>query len=152
MRRFNFRLQKVMEFKEHKQKENERKLAGVKQELHKREGELSEMNNRKDNCQQRIVEKNSSHINVPEMQAYYLYLVRLTQQIREQMKQIWRLQKDAEDRRKLLLKSVQEKEMLKKLRDRYYLSYRRELERSEQKQLDEIASIIRNDGNSYLTE
>lgn len=144
MKKFDFRLEKVMEFKQHKQKENERKLAAVKQAINQQQNKLSEMNSQRDKCQQAMAEKNGPYLDVPEIQTYYLYLVRLTREIIQRMEQIWRLEEDAETKREILLKSAQEKKVLERLREKHYLSYRRELDKSEQKQLDEIASLARN--------
>ncbi|HID95620.1 MAG TPA: flagellar export protein FliJ [Candidatus Latescibacteria bacterium] len=143
MKRFNFRLQKIMEFRQHKEEAGERELALAKTELGREETKLLRLNHKRDGCRKEILKKNNSKVDVPEILVHYTYLSKLAKEISAQTIQVDKLKDNVEEKRRILLELFKEKKILEALRERDYASYRKDSEKKEQDQMDELASLAR---------
>lgn len=139
MAKFNFRLEPVVSLK--KQKENQRKiaLAQAKDELAKRERNLINLCEHKDECEKALIEDLlAGTVDISRKIIFYAYLERLTDEISQQKERVSEARRDVEVKRDLLLETSREKKTLERLRNRMWERYLKEMRKIEQTMLDEV--------------
>jgi len=77
----------------------------------------------------------------PVLKAYDNYVQRLRQNSSHQQQQVAQLVEECQRRWKIALERRRKREVLEKLREKQYRQFRREQQKIEDKQLDEIATI-----------
>ena len=139
MKKFDFRLQKVMEYKEHKEKEKQRELAKAKDRLRSELERLLGLNQRQAFYHDHVRKINLDKMNLRELSLYQTYLQKLSQEILHQKCQVRTSEENVSESRKKLLESSKEKKTLETLRAKKFQAYRKEMDRTEQKEIDESA-------------
>lgn len=131
-----------MEFRQHLEKEKQRDLAQAKNKLQQEEQKLQLLNCTKDECQSETKKKKKDRINLKELSLYQVYLTKLHHQIKGQKTTIVKSEQEVEGRREELLEKSKEKKVLENLRKAKLLGYNEEMNRIEQKEMDELARDI----------
>ena len=142
MRKFRFRLQKVMELRQHREKEKQRDLAQAKNKLRQEGERLEALNHTKDECQTKVKKKKKDKLNLKELSLYQIYLANLHHQIKGQRTEVGKSEKEVENKRGEFLEKSKEKKILENLRKSKLLNYKEEINRIEQKETDELARDI----------
>ena len=147
MKKFEFRLQRIMEVKEEIEKQKERDFAIAKRKALEEEYKLSEIKIQYENCWKDIENKTSQQtVDTSEIRQYYQYLQKLEGDIERQFICLQETNAEVEKRRDILIEATKERKILENLKGRKLASYQEELNRVEQNFFDEIA------GNQYIRE
>lgn len=142
MKKFDFRLQKVMEYKEHKEKEKQKELALAQENLHREQNTLSELKKLKLNCEKNLMEKRKEKINLRENHLHQSYLSKVTRGVKKQNLLVKEKEKECTQRLKNLLEASREKKSLENLKGKKLISYLKDILKAEQKEMDEFARDI----------
>jgi flagellar protein FliJ len=142
MKRFQFRLQKVLEYKEDIEKQKMNDLAAAKQALaeemdrlewiqttHKANGEALK-------C--RTAEKT---IRPDEIQAHLRYQKKLEADLKAQTRRVEAAEEKTEKQRQILLDAAKERKTLETLKDKKLQSHLAEVERQDRNFFDEVATM-----------
>ena len=146
MKKFDFRLQKVLDVKEMVLKKMKKDLALLKKQKAESEKELNRLlNNFEEFCSKMHLDKEQT---ISEIKLEYSYYYQYLDEIELQKKEIADLNIKIEQLRKKFIETQQDKKVLSKLKDKYNEIYIVEQQKKEQVLLDEIAVIgAHNSGN-----
>lgn len=140
MARFNFKLQRVLEYRKHKEDQIKTELFQIKQLYSDEETALLEIEEKIDECLMRFYHKQAFKIiAIEEIIWYNNYLLGLHQLVNLKKKRMEELLVKIEETRQRLIKASQEKKVLEKLKERRLIEFNQEIDRAEQIFLDEIA-------------
>ena len=141
MKKFKFRLQKVVDTKAKQEKQKSIELAQLFMELERQKSELKSLNFELESVQQEVFAKTVGGSPAKEILEYQRYIEKLQQDIQLQKKSIADLEEKIEQTQASLLKLNKEKKILERLREKRYLKYLQEQNREEQKLLDEMFNL-----------
>lgn len=143
MARFDFKLQRVLEYKGYKEDQIKIELSQANQLYSQEEGILWDMEEKIDDCLMRLqheqIAKLNQTISIDELIWYHNYLSGLKQLIARQKKRLEELLAKIEEIRQRLIKASQEKRVLERLKEKKWLEFKEEIVRQEQSFLDEVA-------------
>ena len=141
MKKFKFRLQKVMEFKEEIERQRMLDLGRAKKRVSSEERKLEQLWKEDSDCRIQIEEKEKEDIiNPVEMDLYYRYLRKLGSDMESQKERIQAAKNKMEEKRQILLTARKERKILEKLKEKKYFAYVTGIARKEQFYLDDLAS------------
>lgn len=134
---FDFRLGRVLDYRQQKEKEAKNQLASALGSLKDAKGKLDLLMAEK----QRVVSctETADKVNVQEKMMQIRYCDYLDIRIGTQTESIEGKEDEVLDRRRELVKKAQDKRTIEALKERQYCNYVREINRLEQKENDEIA-------------
>lgn len=139
MATFNFKLEKVLNYKEIVENQKKSRFAQVKQRLIKEEALLNDFYNHKNEL---IKEKNisSKEIKVGELAMYNSYIDMINRKINQQQNIINRTKKELKKAKAEMIDSVKEKKVFEKLKENEYEKFMNEEKRNEEKIVDNLIS------------
>ena len=141
MKKFRFRLQKVMEYKEEIEKQRKLELSKSKQRVYDEEEKLKQLRRRDSACRKQIQEKGmAERIDPREMDLYYQYLKVLEAQMKHQNGCILGAKEVMEEKRQILLEATKERKILEKLKEKKHVEYSSDMARRERFVLDDLSS------------
>lgn len=149
MKKFEFRLQRVLEIKEELEKQKERELGEAQKVVLDIIEKIENLNAIHLQCRQELEKKTSEEkVDTIEMQNYYRYLKQIENNIERQLQLKFEAETELERRRVILIEASKERKILENLKERKISLYQEELNRFEQNIIDEIASnkFARGDG------
>jgi flagellar export protein FliJ len=141
-KKFVYRLQKILEFKEKKEEEEGKKLnALIQQEAAERQ--------KKAMLEQKLVEtqavlrdkQSSGRMNVEELRFYPGHIRNIENQIKNQELRLQELAIRIREQRNALLKAAQERQVYQKHKEKCHEEWQAELDRAEAIMLDELATL-----------
>lgn len=142
MKKFNFRLQKVMQVKEEVEKQKMLDLADAKRFVAEEEKRLGHLQSQDEAYRETIERrKTAERINPMEMDLYYRYLRKLGDEIDLQNGRVQDARDKMEKRRQVLLNASKERKVLEKLREKKYTAFRAEVTKKEQNFIDDVATV-----------
>lgn len=143
MKRFQFRLQALLNYKKHLEEMARQEMAKAVAQVNECEQQIQTLiRDRKEaalTLEKRVAEGMSSG----EFKRYHGFLQVLDQMVVEQKKQKFRLEKALEEKRSILTKRTIDKRAMERLKEKRAEEYVREMLKEEQKVLDEVASLKR---------
>lgn len=136
---FNFKLEKVLNYKETVENEKKTKFAQIKQRLHKEESLLDDYYKQKKSI---IEEKNSFNENIKagELYLYNLYIDTINKKIERQKSIILKTKEELNKAKDEMLNAVKEKKIFEKLKENKYEEFISEQEKEEEKIVDNLVS------------
>ncbi len=139
MMNFNFKLERVLNYKETVEGYKKSKYGNVQKKLSDEENKLYTFNQYKSNLQN---EKNSSatKTKVGNLAMYSNYINDITKKITKQEETITRTKEELEEAKKEMIEAVQEKKTFEKLKENEYEKYLYQVKKDEEKQTDTIVS------------
>ena len=141
-KKFKFRLQVVLEYKQRIEDEEKKKFAKVMQKLQEAEKHLQFLINTREIKKNEMREKMSvGSLNVYELQMYHLHIDKLSKDIVKQKEVIKEIEKEVEEQRQRLIAAAREKKVYEKLKEKKLEEFKKELEAEERKFIDELASV-----------
>lgn len=140
MKKFNFRLGKVLEHKI--------RLFDIAQEeymieLRALQSEEAVLERIKDEYRRSMVvltQRTEQNFTIKELAVHYKYLFHLKREMKNQVDLVVAQQKIVDKKRERLIESSQEKEVLVKLKDKQHQTYLYKLDHDEQKVMDDITN------------
>jgi flagellar protein FliJ len=140
MKKFRFRLEKVLEHRVRLYDIARTKFVEALRKLRCEEEKLEVLSESYKQCLLELIDKTKSTFRVRDIGAYYRYITFLKREIAVQSQKVHEAMEEKELRRKELLHATKNKEVLVKLKDKRHNEYKYELDREEQKLIDESAT------------
>jgi len=141
MKRFVFRLEKVMEARRSWEKVRQKELTEARETLDAEHSMLKSLEREQHGRQEEIRERGKTGVSAGEMVVYYTYLMKLFEDIAGQRTKVVGLEEEVEKRRAALLGASKERKILENLREHQIVSYRKRLNRAEQAFMDELSHM-----------
>jgi len=141
MKKFKFRLQKVMEFKEEIERQRMLDLGKAKKRVSAEDRKLEQLWQKDSECRKQIEDKEKEYIiNPVEMNLYYRYLKKLGTDMESQKERIQAAKSKMEENRQILIAATKERKILEKLKEKRCFAYITGIARKEQVILDDLAN------------
>ncbi len=136
---FNFRLEKVLNYKKTLEDYKKSQYGVVQKKLFDEENKLAKFNQYKNSVKN---EKNQTvtKTNIGNLAMYNNYINDLSRKIKLQERIVNKTRKDAEEAKEEMITAVKEKKIFEKLKEQEYEEYLYQLKRDEEKQTDAIVS------------
>ncbi len=137
----NFRLQKVLEFKEHLEALGTLEMHKAKAKQNEAEQVLGQLQQSKDRLLQQANEQmqQRTQIDLNELKIKLSYLDQLHNSIENQYKNIENLKSVVEQKRAELNNAVKERKILETLKGHFQTNQKHEIQKAEMEKIDEIA-------------
>ncbi|TDX51931.1 flagellar export protein FliJ [Orenia marismortui] len=139
MKKFNFRLQSVLDLKKQEEEAIQKELARLIQEYRKIEKKIDNLKAEKKNIQQKLEKEEGIKINPSQAVRTRNYIKFLRDEIEELTLKLNYWEDEIKKCRQNLISKTKEKKSLVKLRDRKYDEHWQEMLSEEQKLNDELA-------------
>ncbi|HOP91768.1 MAG TPA: flagellar export protein FliJ [Acetivibrio thermocellus] len=141
MGKFVFRMQSLLNLKIQMENSLKNELGKAVRELERQKDILNRLNREMNECIENINGKFGEGISVGELRKYNTYISYLSDRVKLQKENIKKAQLVVDKYRDKLIKAMQERKVLEKLRKKKYEEYVREQLKEEQKLNDEIVSF-----------
>lgn len=146
MSKFTFRLDSVLKLKVQMEEDAKNQLANATKILVKQEEYLDELKDINASSMKRLTEEMNSGISVSKVVGYNHYFGRMKTDIEEQKENVNLAQRNVDINRGNLVKAVQNRKILDKLKENKYQEYLIDQNREEQHLIDELNSFKYKDG------
>lgn len=137
MEAYKFSLEKVLEWRTDKEKDKARELAIIQRRLHEEEEKLEGLLNRLSQAKREI----QSYKNIQKLQQQRLYIDQIEEEIERKKIEIEEITKRFDKSREELLAAQKDRKVMEKLKEKDFQSYKTQIQKKEQKQLDEAAIL-----------
>ena len=145
MRRFNFRLQSILNIREKKLEDERLKLADIISKLEEQKDILLEMNEKKENLENELNKSLDNQVlDIQTVVGFKNYLSRMSDDIKMQFEVIKRVQIELEEQQMAVSEAYREVKVLEKLKEKQYKNFLFEYEQNQIKELDDITSSRQN--------
>jgi len=142
MKKFSFKLQKVIDVKESIEKQKMMELAEAEREVKIEKEKLQKLLTKKQRYIELFTEKKENGpINASDANQFLRYIDKLRKDIEKQKERIEIKIKEAERRRNDLIEIVKDKKILEKLRENKLVDYKKDVIKQEQNFLDEVGAV-----------
>lgn len=137
--KFNFKLEKVLNYKENIEGYKKNLYGTVQEKLNKEEDRLKYINQYKKNLEN---EKSISatKTKVGNLLMYNNYIKDISKKIENQEKLVIETRKELEEAKEEMIIAVKEKKIFEKLKEKEYEKHLYEMEKEEEKQIDSLVS------------
>jgi len=140
MKKFNFRLEKIKRFKDQLEQNKRMKLAAKQAHLYIEKNKLTTaVENRKKYFSLYGIRK-PGKVNIYQLIIAKRYVDKLASDVREQTRQVALVEKDVDKAKKELLEASKEKKKYEKLKSKHQAAYLENVNREENRELDEFAA------------
>ncbi len=140
MKRFRFRLEKILRYKIQVEERKKQILSERNNEVRFETTHLEGLNNRNASYRDRYSSLFKGRLNILGLGLSYRYLEKLYRDIIRQKEKVRKSEEKADHARKQLRAAMRDRKKYEKLKERRKLDYEYEAGREEQKELDGIAS------------
>ncbi len=141
MKRFNFRLQRVLDIKETIE-EVKRRDFNIARKKHSEEVKnLMDLQNQENLFRVKLNELRLKGGNLRQVNIFYRFFAYLSGQKAYRRNLIETAREEMEKRREILLEAVKEKKVLERLKEKKLLEYNFEVNKEEQAAMDEISGV-----------
>ncbi|HIB67083.1 MAG TPA: flagellar export protein FliJ [Phycisphaerales bacterium] len=141
-KKFVYRLQKILEFKEKKEEEEKEKLAKLMDQLEHEKRVKAQLEQKLVEVQQVLRQKQAAGtLNVEELRFYPGHIKNIKNQIRNQELRLQELAIRIKEQRNALMKAAQERQVYQKHKEKCQEEWQAEMDRAEAIMLDELATI-----------
>lgn len=141
MKKFIYPLQSVLNLKEKLESQEKILFQTAMEELRKEEEALSLLEHRKYEYEERLREAVSSRLDLLNVKTNKEAIEVMKELIHQQTGKVRRAERHAEVARKRLEDAMKERKTLEKLKEDAFAEYRKEYEKEEQKEIDELVSF-----------
>jgi len=142
MKRFGFRFQRILEIKESIEEARRAELGEVMAVLNREVEQLESMRGTLDSYRHAGHSPLAARVDAPLLGISASYNLRLEREIGEQAEHVRRIEVVVEDKRKNLLEATRERRVYEILKERAQEEHRREVNRQQRIQLDEIGEQL----------
>ena len=138
MKKFNFRLERILQYKGQIEDQKRRALADRMDELEKEQTILLELTSKKEQYQTQYSSLFQGAINVEKLKVTRRFIDKLIREMVNQAKKVIECERKVEVAKANLLEAMRDRKKYENLRQRKYKTYEKDTIRSEQKALDEF--------------
>ncbi|MDP4092149.1 MAG: flagellar export protein FliJ [Bacillota bacterium] len=146
MPKFEFRLQSVLNIKKQMEESLKNEYGKAVKRLEREKEKLKHIEIEQEECMKKMSSDSSKGVKVLKLKEYSVYISRLKEKAQLQKENINMAQKNADNYRERLVKAMQEREILEKLKEKKYQEYLVSRLKAEEKLSEEIA------GYNYTNE
>ena len=139
-KRFKFRFEPMLKVKKHKEQEKQKVLAQITKEVMGQQDRLTGLDNQRESTLDYQRKKIAGTISLAETLLASRYLLRLKREKLAGEELLQGLKRVEEERRQDLLKAARERKIYEMLKEKQQLKHRKEMDKLEQKELDEVAT------------
>lgn len=139
MRRFVFSLQKVLDYRRRLEEQAIRDFAEAQRQLEHERATLARLMALRGECLNRS--RRTHQLVVEMLDVEQTYLSALEERIEAQRQRVAEAERVLEERRQALIEAQRGRKMLERLREKHYERWRQEFLRTEQKALDDLATV-----------
>jgi len=140
MKKFKFRLERMLQLKDHKEKEKQKILAEATQKVVSQESYLESIGQKRLNTQVEQRKFLTGKLNMPAMSMFSRFYLGLKKNEISGREMLRAYRMDQAKKRQELIHATKEKKIYEKLKERKYTEYYKDLELQQQKEQDELAS------------
>lgn len=140
MKKFRFRLQRVLDAKESEEKQQQRRLGEALEQVVKAENRLDELFSQLSETRKRQAEMVSGSMKAGEAMMMHNWQMQLKKEVSAQRQDLVKLNSIAEKIRNELLELSKEKRVLEKLREKQWEEYKKQDLTAQQNMLDDIGN------------
>lgn len=140
MAKFIFKMQSLLNIKLQMEDSLKNEMGKAVQRLELEKQILSDMENERIELISQFNDQSQKNISVNKLREYSAYISHLKDKMEDQKENINKVQKIVDKYREELIKIMQERQMLEKLREKKYTEFLREQFDKEQKLIDEVTS------------
>jgi len=141
MKRFEFKLQSLLNYKKHLEQMARQEMAKAVADVNACETQILKLHETKKNAAQRLEQLVEKGVGSGEFKLHNGFLTILGQMIIEENRRKQQLEKILDEKRSMLTKRTIDKKAMERLREKRAQEYTREMLSEEQKALDEVASL-----------
>lgn len=141
MQKFEFRLESVRNLKIQMEDNAKNNLAAASRELERQKDHLSGLVSTRESSIEDLNAEVDKGVSINKIKSYNNYLTLLKTQIANQKENVNKAKRHVDIKRECLVKAVQERKILDKLRDKKYEEYIKEQSKAEQVLIDELNSF-----------
>ncbi len=138
MRRFSFRLQRVMDAKASEERQCQRELGEAQDELGRQQQRMEQLAEEMERQRQRQREMNRTTVTVSQLRLHDQWNGNLKRVVKHQEKEIEKASEEVELRRLKLLEVTREKKVLERLKEKRLEAHNQQLKTEQQNTLDDI--------------
>lgn len=150
MQKFGFRLESVLKLKTQIEDNAKNNLARSTRELQNQKNRLEELEEIKEVSMNKLTSEVDSGIPVYQIRNFNSFFGLMKNKITKQKVNVNNAQNDVDINREALVKAMQEKKILEKLKEKKYEEYLVEQNKAEQQLIDELNSYKFKDGSEEL--
>lgn len=143
MKRFKFRLQSLLNYKNHLEQMARQEMAKAVAEVNDCEQQIQDLTQNRQASAHKLEKRVEDGMESGEFKRYHGFLSAMDQMILEEKNRKFGLEKILEEKRSILTKRTIDKRAMERLREKRAEEYIREMLKEEQKELDEVASLKR---------
>ncbi len=147
MKKFDFRLQSVLQLKSQLEDNAKNSLARATRELENQKAFLEELNSINNGSMNSLTSEVDEGISIYRIKVYNSYLSHLKNKITNQKENVNIAERDVDINRESLIKAMQERKIIEKLKEKKYQEYIKEQNKAEQLVIDELNSFKFKDGS-----
>lgn len=141
-KKFKYRLQKILEFKEKKEEEEKEKLAKLMEQQEYERQVKAQLEQKLVEIQAVLKQKQAAGtLDVEELRFYPGHIKNVKNQIRNQELRLQEIAIKIKEQRNALMKAAQERQVYQKHREKCQEEWQAEMDRQEAIMLDELATI-----------
>ena len=141
MKKFKYRLQTLLNIKEHREREKQKEHASAMQKIYSQVDRLKMIEDYKQNMFNSQRYKMTSSISIAEMLIYSRYLLKLKRDRLTGKEFLRVLEKNAEEKRQDLVEASKQRQIYEKLEEKQKEKYDAEVRLAMTKDSDEIATV-----------
>lgn len=139
--RFQFPFQKIVDLKSNEKTQAEWLLSSAMVQLHEEERNLSELQELKDQVQDQMFHSSDSVLSASDLQSIQTYIHYLDSQISFKKQNVVQAKHDVEDKQQHLQVRMKDEKVWTKAKEKAYKQYQVLVQKQEQDQLDDMASV-----------
>jgi flagellar FliJ protein len=140
-KKFKYRFAPMLKVKEHREKERQKELADALVRVHEQRTRLRQIDGVRLDTMERQRDRLVGAISVAEALVCSRYLMRLKRDRIAGSELLRGLERQSESRRLALVEAARERKIYDMLKDKQQLRHRQQIEKDEQKALDEVATV-----------
>ena len=141
VKRFRYRLEPLLKIRRYREKERQKEHAAAVQEVFKQKQELVALDRYRLDTLDHQRSQQVGNFNIADALVCSRYLVKLKRQRMAGTGLLHGLEKEAEKKRRKLVDAARERKIYELLKEKQQLRHRQEIEKQEQKELDEVAVV-----------
>jgi flagellar FliJ protein len=138
VKKFNFRLERILQYKGQIEDQKQRELAAKMDELETQRGILLELTSKKEAYQKQYSSLFKGLIDVEKLKVARRFVDKLHRELVNQAKKVIECERNVEKAKANLLEAMRDRKKYENLRVRKYKAYEKDTIRQEQKALDEF--------------
>ncbi len=140
MKPFKFRLQKLLEFREMEEEQNQLAFGRVQAEYKFALDELQRLIQHRDTAVDLFCKKQKNGLKIEEFKLFQNYFDKFNEDIQNQRQKIEKIQAILHEKQKLLIEAVQKRKIVEKFKEKRFNQYYSQQLQDEQKMIDEVGT------------